>query len=292
MRNIYIVLGLLLNILAGSVIAAKLGFVGATGNDSPVECMVADDYKVDIQENKLSASWSSQSDEIVTGVCIKSGDNAFNGLQHSGLITQNETYNNCFLISGIGTSSVTVSETGKQGCKDISHIDVVVNGQPSPTPTLTMTPKFSPTSTLTPTPTNTPEATPTQTITPSPTPTDVPEVTPTPTDKVSPTPTVTPGDVVTPTPTVTLEPSPTPTGQPEPTATPKPDDKDDDDDDESGRGGGDVLGETTDTPTGGQILGYADTGSAQKVAEQMFVTFGLGMMVAGVKAIRYAKENA
>lgn len=263
MRNIFIVLALVINVLGGAYIASKLGLVRATAEDSPSECMVSDAYKTEAKDKDVVVSWTSPTGENVTGVCIKSGEVAFDGLKHSRLITQNGAFDACFSIAGIGTSTVSVTESGSSGCKDISHIDVIVGEKPTPTPTMSPTPTLTPTLTSTPTPTGTPTQTPTPTGTPSATPT------------------------VTLTPTAGATPTPTPTGQPGPTATPKPEDKKDDE-----RGGGDVLGAVTDDDKPGQILGYAATGSVQKELEQLFVMAGMGMMVAGVKAIRYAKENA
>ena len=99
---------------------------------------------------------------IVTGACIKSGSNMFDG-GHSEVFTQ-DTANieGCYTISGIGTSSVTVQRTGAAGpnCQGISHIDVLVA---APTPTPTPTPPPSPSPTPSPTeqpPGQTPTATP------------------------------------------------------------------------------------------------------------------------------------
>jgi hypothetical protein len=101
------------------------------------------------------------SPDIVTGVCIKSGSNMFGG-GHSELFTQ-DTANieNCYAITGIGTSGVTVQRMGTAGpdCQGISHIDVLV-GAPTPTPTPAPSPSPTPSPTEQP-PGQTPTATPT-----------------------------------------------------------------------------------------------------------------------------------
>ena len=103
------------------------------------------------------------SPDIVTGVCIKSGT-MFAG-DHSQLFTE-DTANieNCYTITGIGTSSVTVQRTGTAGpgCQGISHIDVLV-GAPTPTPTPAPSPSPTPSPTEQP-----PGQTPTATATPAP----------------------------------------------------------------------------------------------------------------------------
>jgi len=256
----------------------------ATGDDSPAECMVSDAYKTDIADEPTFATWTSSSSETVTGVCIKTGQGAFNGLKHTGVITQNGAYDSCFSVTGIGTNSVTVTESGLSGCKDISHIDVIVGTQTTPTPT-----QMPPT----PTPTEVPPTpTPTQ-VPPTPTPTEVPP-TPTPTDRPScdgecviiiGTPTPTPTTEANPTPTPTTAPTATPTqGTNQPTATPTPG---------SNIGGGDVLGTTTtEQPKRGTILGvttYADTGTG---AGYTFLGLtGLVLTMTGIYGYRRAKTQ-
>jgi len=61
---------------------------------------------------------------IITGVCVKSGNEALGAYQHSVLITEDGTIADCYVVSGIGTSKVTITE--KEGCKDISHVDYFV----------------------------------------------------------------------------------------------------------------------------------------------------------------------
>lgn len=128
------------------------------GNDSPAECTNAD------HPGKVS-TFTAPPGEVITGVCIKSGDNTFPGdKQHSELITTNGTFgnNDCFVVSGIGTSTVTVTKNPQASdCKTVSHIDVNTETAPTATPIPT------PTST----PTSTPALTPAATLATTPTPT-------------------------------------------------------------------------------------------------------------------------
>ncbi len=105
--------------------------------------------------------------DIVTGLCLKAGNTQL----HTFFTA--DTTTDCYNISGIGTSVVTVTRPGEgsRECQAISHIDVLV-ATPTPTPTSTPRP--------TPTPPPTPEPTPTPSPTATPTPTPVAEPTPTP----------------------------------------------------------------------------------------------------------------
>ena len=80
------------------------------------------------------ASHDAASD-IVTGVCIKSGVNMFNG-GHSGILDNGTFENGCYQVSGVGTSEVTVERISQESstCQAISHIDVYTG----PAPTLTV----------------------------------------------------------------------------------------------------------------------------------------------------------
>ncbi len=61
---------------------------------------------------------------IITGVCVKSGNKSMGDYQHSELITMDTTIAYCYVVTGIGTSKVTITE--KEGCKAISHVDYFV----------------------------------------------------------------------------------------------------------------------------------------------------------------------
>lgn len=128
-------------IAVGAMLAAALLLssgdraLGDGGPDSPEECKTTDATTVD-----GVATFTAPAGEIVTGVCIKSGNDAFAGgadPKHSGLLTVNGTYgiNDCFVVSGIGTATVSVTiRTGAVGCHAVSHLDV--NTDPAPTPTV------------------------------------------------------------------------------------------------------------------------------------------------------------
>ncbi len=135
---------ILVAIAIGAIVAAVLLLGGnqalGDGDDSPTECSNAD-------ETSVSTPFTAPSGEIVTGVCIKTGESAFGELKHSELLTADGTYgnNDCYIVSGIGTSQVSVTEN--TDCKDVSHIDVNTGPPPEATPTPTPTPTATPTAT-------------------------------------------------------------------------------------------------------------------------------------------------
>lgn len=179
------------------------------------------DFDVKI-ENGPPWTYTNPSGEIITQVTIKAGS------QEQGEACFTFTADgatNCYVVNGIGTSSITASDTGNSGCKEISHIEIQLE-RPTDTPE---PPTATPTDTPEPptaTPTDTPEP-------PTETPTDTPEPpTETPTDTPEP-PTATPTDTPVPptetpteTPPVTVDPTETvipPTDTPvPPTDTPVP----------------------------------------------------------------------
>ena len=115
------------------------------GKDSLAEC-----EKPLATATSQDSPFTAPAGQIVTGVCIKGGENTFPGdKQHSGLITADGTYgnNDCFVVSDIGTPTVSVTAN----CRSVSHIDVTTGPAPTPTPTPTATPTESPTPTPTPT---------------------------------------------------------------------------------------------------------------------------------------------
>ena len=179
-----------------TLIVLNVQTVEGSGVGSPAACVN------DIEGTSNEVTYTVPSGEIITGVCIKSGANMFNGNKHSQVLTNGDYESGCYTVSGIGTSTVTVVRNGSGSqCQGISHIDVITGsstptGTPTPTPTSTPTntPTPTPTPTSTSTPTNTPTQPPTSTNSPTPTPTE----TPTPTDTSKPTPTETPTVVPTP----------------------------------------------------------------------------------------------
>ena len=136
-------------VAAGALLLSSGDRALGTGDDSPTQCTNADDTGV-------NTPFDAPSGEIVTGVCIKSGSDTFaGGLQHSGLITADGLYgvNDCYEVSGIGTSTVSVTLNSQaSGCKDVSHIDVNTGPELTPTPTATPTATATPPDEATPTP--------------------------------------------------------------------------------------------------------------------------------------------
>ncbi len=134
-------------IVAGALLSSGDRALG-DGSDTTVECKTTTATTLE-----GVSTFEADDGDIVTGVCIKSGDNTFPGdKQHSELITKNGTFgiNDCFVVSGIGTSTVTVTSNPQASdCKAVSHIDV--NTETAPTATPIPTPTSTPTATATPT---------------------------------------------------------------------------------------------------------------------------------------------
>ncbi len=166
--------------LAASQVANPPGVAQGTGEGSPSAC---DNPTATASGSDDLATYNAGAGNVVTGVCIKSGTNAFAGAGHSGLFTSNGTVDSCYTISGIGTQTVTVTRTGSgPTCQGISHIDVFV-ASATMTPTATTVPPTSTATTVAPTSTPTevgPTATATE-VAPTSTPTEfVPSPTNTP----------------------------------------------------------------------------------------------------------------
>ncbi len=151
-------------LVAGALLLSGNQALADGGQDSPAEC-----EKPLATDTSQDSPFTAPAGQIVTGVCIKSGDNTFTGdKQHSELITTNGTFgnNDCFVVSGIGTSTVSVTINPQASdCKGVSHIDVKTETAPTPTstpaPTAPAGATSTPTSTSALTPTATPTATPT-----------------------------------------------------------------------------------------------------------------------------------
>jgi hypothetical protein len=95
----------------------------ADGQGSPTECLdTTEGVTGGIEGTQDAVTYEAPDGEIVTGVCIKTGESE----GHTGLITADGEYFDCYTVSGIGTDSVTVTRTGAAGpeCQGISHIDV------------------------------------------------------------------------------------------------------------------------------------------------------------------------
>jgi len=101
-------------------------FAFADGKDSPAECLGG--LK---DETGGSTTIDVGVGNMITGICIKSGNDAFEEWKHSGLITEDGTVgdgyfeNECYTIIGIGFPTVTITETNNDACKAISHVDYI-----------------------------------------------------------------------------------------------------------------------------------------------------------------------
>ena len=189
----------------------------AHGNDSPAACEAAGVAEVQASDQDITVTYDAPSGSVITFVCVKSGTDSFETLQHSEAFpapTDVTVGGGCFLIDFVDADTVTVTETGAAGCKDISHIDVGL--AEAPTATSTNTPTNTPV-TETPTSTNTPTNTP---VTETPTSTNTPTNTPV---------TATPPSTNTPVATATVDgtnpgftPTSSPTGTTVPPGTPTP----------------------------------------------------------------------
>jgi hypothetical protein len=102
-------------------------FAFADGNDSPAECLGGA-----TDETGGPTNIDVGAGNIISGICIKSGNEAFNNWKHSGLIIADGTVgdgdipDDCYTIMGLVTQTVTITETGNSACKEISHVDYVV----------------------------------------------------------------------------------------------------------------------------------------------------------------------
>ena len=103
----------------------------ADGNDSPTECLDSTPGVTgSIEGTDDEVTFTAVEGEVVTGVCIKTGESA----GHTGLITADGPVpGGCYTVAGIGTATVTVTRTGEAGpeCQAISHIDVVTETAPA-----------------------------------------------------------------------------------------------------------------------------------------------------------------
>ena len=108
-------------------------FAFADGKDSPAECLGG--LK---DETGGSTTIDVGVGNMITAICIKSGNEAFDDedddeddddLKHSGLIIEDGIVGNgddeddCYIVVGMGTQTVTITETGEDDCKAISHVD-------------------------------------------------------------------------------------------------------------------------------------------------------------------------
>lgn len=300
----------------------------------PVMFVAGNDPHLPCDQNIYSGTVGTQdlvnvnldTDQIATGICIKSGSNMFGG-GHSGILGNGDYENSCYSVSGVGTNNITVTRNSDSNtCQGISHIDINYiattstptpfvtpspsatpsaspSMTPSPTPVVTGTPSGTPTSTPTQKPTFTPSPTPVITATPSPSTKPTPVVTSTPSPTATPNTTTTPDPTNSPTPDPEKSPDPRPTDSPTPTATPTPEltpsptptptDSGNDDNNDGGSDSGGVGG-TTDSQ--GEVLGattLADTGTVKEDLGRIVSV--LGLILVSISAYGYTqikrKEN-
>lgn len=111
------------------------------GNGSPAECLGSSANVIgSIVGSDNLVVYAVPPGYEVDGVCIKSGENMFDGATHSGLLGNGVYEDDCYRVSGVGTNSVTV-ERLREGpdCQGISHIDVKKQQKHSSTTTTSTT---------------------------------------------------------------------------------------------------------------------------------------------------------
>jgi len=102
------------------VSASTSQFAFANGNDSPAECL-GGTTTPDSDVMHPTTTIDVGAGNIITGVCVKSGDEAIGNDKHSGLVTSNTIIDECYVVTFVSPSIVTITEN--QNCKEISHID-------------------------------------------------------------------------------------------------------------------------------------------------------------------------
>jgi hypothetical protein len=264
-------------LLLTSVLHASLASAHGGRND---ECDNGNDID---PVNANLATYTAPANSIVTGVCIKAGNNPF-GDGHSDALGNGSYENGCFTVAGVGTQTVVVTRNfSSNQCQGISHIDVYITGtQTDPTNTPTLTPTdVEPTITLTPTEEPTPtegEVDPTNTPTPTPTDDDGRNIdltsTPTPTGQ----------------PTATAAPTATPTAGP--TATPTPGATGGGSNDTGGSTNGTSSSVSATTASVGQVLGATTLGATGSFGELLMnILFYTGIVFTTVGLISYANTK-
>lgn len=124
-----IVSALLLPLL---MLLAMSPVVRADGNGSPDACLNTTESVLGSQGGSDNSGSEDTvtvdvgAGNVVTGVCIKSGENMFNGNKHSGVLANGTYEDGCYTVTGVGAQSVTVTRNFETNeCQGISHIDVV-----------------------------------------------------------------------------------------------------------------------------------------------------------------------
>lgn len=130
---------LTLTLIVGGLFTSNLVSY-ADGNGSPTEC--SSNPNENPNAGNVLGSRSGSDDQvvvdagagnIVSGVCIKSGEGTFGGATHSGVLGNGIHDNGCYQVLGVGTQTVTVTRLQNNNvCKGISHIDVIFTSSTPP----------------------------------------------------------------------------------------------------------------------------------------------------------------
>lgn len=128
-----LITGLFALTLSAGILPVNSQVAYANGNGSPEAC--SSNPNVNPNASNVKGSQEGSEDlvttdagtgNIVTGVCIKSGNNSFDGEKHSGVLGNGIHDNGCYQVSGVGTQVATVTRIGDgNDCQGISHIDVL-----------------------------------------------------------------------------------------------------------------------------------------------------------------------
>ena len=98
--------------------------VSADGAGSPDECLGGATVTGSIQGTDDEVTFTAPDGQVVSGVCIKSGQ------LHTAPLTDADS-NDCYTISGVGTDTVTVTRIGDgPDCQAISHVDATLTSAP------------------------------------------------------------------------------------------------------------------------------------------------------------------
>jgi hypothetical protein len=123
----------LASILATLLFAGLAGLASADGNGSPGDCLGGPSVDGDADHLEYDAGTGN----VVSGVCIKSGSNTFDGDKHSDPLGDGFYDNNgnvvdeadaCYSISGVGSQTVEVDRLfSSNQCQGLSHIDLITS---------------------------------------------------------------------------------------------------------------------------------------------------------------------
>ena len=73
-------------------------------------------------------SFTDPNSEVIMGVCIKSAPHMFRD-GHSQRLVNGDYQHGCYTVTGVGTSSVTVTRNPvNRHCGPIEHIDICIHG--------------------------------------------------------------------------------------------------------------------------------------------------------------------